>query len=86
MTGEEWLERFCQENNIDFNSLSLGDRFQLTRKIPCTVRCARIGAGVFPLDIGERCPECGALYEGDPYFDPKPSWDRLTDPVITIDD
>lgn len=53
-----WLHDFCEEHRIDWDSLSKGEQFQLTMKVPCTIRCFRVGG---PVDVvpGEKCPECG---------------------------
>lgn len=65
MTGEEWVYRYCQENNIGWETLSMAEQFQLSMLIPCTIRCFRVGVSVSPLKSGEKCPECGKPHKDD---------------------
>jgi len=81
ITGEEWLAKYCVDNGIDPNKLSKAERFQLSMEIPCTVRCFRVGGYVNPMEVGEKCPECGRVHKEDPYK-PKSAWNRLDEPVV----
>lgn len=58
MTGEEWMADFCQTNGIAWQKLTKGQQFQLGMRIPCNIRCFRVGG---PVDVepGKPCPECG---------------------------
>jgi hypothetical protein len=58
MTVEEWLGDFIEANQLDWEKLTKGERFQVTRMIPCNVRCFRVG-GPVSVDPGQECPECG---------------------------
>jgi len=80
ITGEEWLAKYCVDNDIDPNKLSTAELFQLSMHVPCTVRCFRVGGSVDG-EVGEKCPECGRVLKEDPYK-PKSSWDRLAEPVV----
>jgi hypothetical protein len=44
--GAAWLDAFLDERKIDREKLTKGDWFLLTREIPCTIRCWRIGVPV----------------------------------------
>jgi len=64
ITAEEYLKHYCKENNINWNKLTRAEQFMLTRKIPCTIRCFRVG-GPVDLDEDGTCPECGAIWLAD---------------------
>jgi hypothetical protein len=51
--GAAWLDAFLDERKIDREKLTKGDWFLLTREIPCTIRCWRIGV---PVDCGKLNP------------------------------
>lgn len=59
MTGEEWVAAYCEKHGLDWGKLSLSERRDITRAIPCTVRCWRVGVAV-PGTPGNPCEECGA--------------------------
>jgi hypothetical protein len=81
MTVEQWLGRFCDEHDLQWEALSKGQQFQLMMRVPCTIRCFRIGGAVDPMRVGDRCPECGRPHEEDP-FEPKTFWERLDSPPV----
>lgn len=58
--AQEWLARFCEENGIDWDKLTLGERTQVTMQVPCPIRCWRVGGSV-NVAVGEECPECGKV-------------------------
>lgn len=60
---ERWLERYLKGHQLEWDDMSLGDRFRLSQKVPCDIRCFRIGAPSNYNDKG-RCVECGAPREG----------------------
>jgi hypothetical protein len=55
-----WLDAYCKAMGIDWEKLSLTSRFLLTRQVPCSICCWRVGG---PVDVepGKPCPECGSL-------------------------
>lgn len=70
MTGEEWVAQYCAKQGYDWDTLSPGIKASITREIPCSVRCWRVGE---PVDSppGSPCVECGRPV-------PVPSaWERL---------
>jgi len=54
----EWVAEFCKRQGLDWEQLSKGERFLITREVPCNIRCWRIG-GAVTVAPGEKCPECG---------------------------
>lgn len=58
MTTLEWVRNYCRTEGIDWSALTPGQRFQVTRLIPCSIRCFRVGE---PVEVGpgQTCPECG---------------------------
>lgn len=58
MTGEEWVDNFCRKRGLDWDKLSFADQRDITRAIPCTIRCWRVGQAV-NVEPGRTCPECG---------------------------
>ena len=70
MTAEEWLDAHCKEQGIDWEKLTLGERFKVTMHIPCSIRCFRVGVPV-PVAPGEKCDECGK------YVPLQTSWEKL---------
>jgi len=70
LAAREWLGRWLDQHHIVWDALTAAQQFLLTRQIPCSVRCWRIGG---PVDVkpGDPCSECGKI-------EPKPTfWDRL---------
>jgi len=68
--AREWLGRWLERNHIDWDTLTKAQQFLLTREIPCSVRCWRVGG---PVDVraGDPCSECGKI-------EPKPTaWDVI---------
>jgi len=57
-----WIEGFAKANSIDLAALSPAQWVALSMKVPCPIRCWRVGVGVL-LTPGEVCPECGQKYE-----------------------
>lgn len=62
ITAEEWLTEYCVKRNIDWSKLTKAELFQLSMVVPCTIRCFRVGAAITELRLGEKCPECGGVY------------------------
>lgn len=58
---QEWLKEHLVAGKVDPNNLTAGQWLQISRVIPCQLRCWRIGA---PVDVkpGSYCPECGRFY------------------------
>jgi hypothetical protein len=74
LAAREWLQKFIEDNQIDYDALSPSQRFLLMREIPCNIRCWRVGGAVTTVG-GEPCPECGSPV-------PKPTaWDKIPLPV-----
>jgi len=59
-TAEEWIDEFCRDNGIDWLSLTDAERVQVARRVPCRIRCWRVG-GPVDVSLGHRCPECGRV-------------------------
>lgn len=59
---DRWIEDFLRKNRLDWESLSDRDRGIIVRRIPCTIRCWRIGDAV-EVEPGKPCPECGRPHE-----------------------
>lgn len=57
VSAEEWLEKYCDTNAIDWDKATPVERFKLTMQVPCHIRCFRVGCPVSRR--GEACPECG---------------------------
>lgn len=53
-----WLETFLARRKITWEKLSTAEQFLMTREIPCSIRCWRVG-GAVTVRPGEECPECG---------------------------
>jgi hypothetical protein len=55
-----WLEEYFLRHHLDPDNLTSPEWFNISRVIPCHIRCWRIGA---PVDVkpGTPCPECGKL-------------------------
>ncbi len=64
------LEEQLAKHGIDWNKLTPGERFQLTREIPCWLRCWRVGVAI-PCKPGDVCPECGKTQ------DKLTSWEKI---------
>lgn len=58
MTAKEWIANYLEANALDWDKLTKGEQFQITRLVPCNVRCFRVG-GAVDVKPGEECPECG---------------------------
>jgi len=56
---------FCEQQKINWHSLTKGEQFLITRMVPCPIRCWHVGG---PVDVepGGRCPECGKVYVAPP--------------------
>jgi hypothetical protein len=54
----EWLEAWAAEEKVDLTSFSPGQRFVAAMKVPCSIRCWRVGDAV-EVEPNSRCPECG---------------------------
>jgi hypothetical protein len=70
-----WVMQFCEANQLVWDELSPFEKLQVTRQVPCKVRCWRVGA---PVDTtpGEPCPECGQMV-------PTPTvWEHVTNPQV----
>ena len=60
----EWLTDYFRIQGIDPDTATDRDVVLAARKIPCSIRCWRIG-GPVDVKVGEPCPECGKPCEGD---------------------
>jgi len=62
MTAEEWIAAYCKAKKFDWQKMTVGQQLQVTKRVPCTIRCFRVGQ---PIDVpvGEACPECGKISE-----------------------
>lgn len=58
MTGEEWVEAYCEKQGLVWGDLTIPEQRGILQSIPCTVRCWRVGE---PVDgkPGDPCDECG---------------------------
>ena len=58
LPAREWLRGFLDHHGIKWDTLTKAQQFLMTREIPCTIRCWRVGG---PVDVrpGEECSECG---------------------------
>lgn len=68
----EWIHAQCEAHGVTWKTLSLAEQRDLTRAIPCNLRCWRVG-GAVDTTPGQPCPECGR---------PVPHlslWERLVD-------
>lgn len=54
----EWLEAWAVEEKVDLKSFSPFQWFTAAMKVPCYIRCWRVGDAV-EMDANSRCPECG---------------------------
>ena len=67
-----WLSKLVADRGLDWDKLTAGQQLSLTREIPCSIRCWRIGEPVTTTP-GKPCPECGQMV-------PLPTaWDRVGD-------
>lgn len=59
--AEAWVNKFLARNGLKPEELTSGDWLAIAHKVPCTIRCWRIGS---PVDVkpGNKCPECGKLH------------------------
>lgn len=69
-SAQRWIEEWARFQKIDLATLTLGQKFALSMKVPCVVRCWQVGEAI-TLQVGETCPECGKKYELS-------LWERLT--------
>jgi hypothetical protein len=74
LKAREWLGSFLERHGIEWDSLTKAQQFLMTREIPCSIRCWRVG-GPVNVKAGEPCSECGKI-------EPKPTfWEHLPLPV-----
>lgn len=74
LAARKWLGEWLDKNHIDWDTLSPAQRFLLTREIPCSIRCWRVG-GPVTVKPGDPCSECGKV-------EPKPTfWEHIPLPV-----
>lgn len=79
MTAEEWVARFCEANNLDWDKLTPGERTRVTMRVPCRIRCWRVGVPIPEATPGTVCPECGSPV-------PVPNiWERIAEGAFPPD-
>lgn len=64
------MRDYAWKHNLDLDKLTLGEKFRLSMMVPCVLRCWQAGVAI-SLQPGERCDECGKLY------DPETFWKKL---------
>lgn len=64
-----WLEEWAREAKVDLQKLTGGEWFIVAMKVPCPIRCWRVGVSI-PVGPNEECPECGKI-------NTVTLWDRL---------
>ena len=64
-----WVAAWADRENVDLEALSPAQWFVVAMKVPCSIRCWRVGVSI---EVGrnEVCPECG---KANAYT----QWDRL---------
>jgi hypothetical protein len=57
-----WIKRYAAERGLSLENLSTPQWFALSSKVPCPIRCWRVGIAI-SVTPGQECPECGKTYE-----------------------
>lgn len=57
-----WLQEWAKEGGHDLESFSPAQWFMAAMKVPCSIRCWRVGVSI-EVEANKPCPECGKTYE-----------------------